>query len=137
MLLKSEDEQARLFHMQETVDYNWSMRTLERQICNLYYERMLMSHNTQIVRDEATEKEIRQEPKDIIKDPYVLEFYGINGNKSQPASLNFSYKVYIINKAQKQKIRKQLEALGIDKSTLFPEVEHVAEHIKDKYHLPK
>ena len=44
------------------------------------------------------------------------------------------YKEY---KAQKQNIRKQLEALGIDKSTLFPEVEHVAEHIKDKYHLPK
>ena len=73
----------------------------------------------------------------IIRQSGAFFLYGINGNKSQPASLNFSYKVYIINKAQKQKIRKQLEALGIDKSTLFPEVEHVAEHIKDKYHLPK
>lgn len=42
--------------MQETVDCNWSTRTLERQIGNLYYERMLMSHNTQIVRDEAAEE---------------------------------------------------------------------------------
>lgn len=73
----------------------------------------------------------------IIRQSGAFFLYGINGNRSQPASLNFSYKVYIINKAQKQKIRKQLEALGIDKSTLFPEVEHVAEHIKDKYHLPK
>ena len=73
----------------------------------------------------------------IIRQSGAFFLYGINGNKSQPASLNFSYKVYIINKAQKQKIRKQLEALGTDKSTLFPEVEHVAEHIKDKYHLPK
>lgn len=73
----------------------------------------------------------------IIRQSGAFFLYGINGNKSQPASLNFSYKVYIINKAQKRKIRKQLEALGIDKSTLFPEVEHVAEHIKDKYHLPK
>lgn len=73
----------------------------------------------------------------IIRQSGAFFLYGINGNKSQPASLNFSYKVYIINKAQKQKIRKQLEALGIDKSTLFPEVEHVAEHIKDKYHLSK
>mgnify|MGYP000009432948 FL=1 len=73
----------------------------------------------------------------IIRQSGAFFLYGINGDKSQPASLNFSYKVYIINKAQKRKIRKQLEALGIDKSTLFPEVEHVAEHIKDKYHLPK
>ena len=66
--------------MQETIDCNWSTRTLERQIGNLYYERMLMSHNTQIVKDEAAEKEIRQEPKDIIKDPYVLEFLGLKDN---------------------------------------------------------
>lgn len=66
--------------MQETIDCNWSTRTLERQIGNLYYERMLMSHNTQIVKGEAAEKEIRQEPKDIIKDPYVLEFLGLKDN---------------------------------------------------------
>lgn len=71
----------------------------------------------------------------IIRQSGAFFLYGINGNKSKPASLDFGYKVYIINKAHKQKIRKQLEALGIDKSTLFPEVEHVAEHIKDKYHI--
>lgn len=80
LLLKVGNEQARLFYMQETVDCNWSTRTLERQIGNLYYERMLMSHNTQVVRNEATEREIRQEPKDIIKDPYVLEFLGLKDN---------------------------------------------------------
>lgn len=80
LLLKVGNEQARLFYMQETIDCNWSARTLERQIGNLYYERMLMSHNTQIVKDEAAEKEIRQEPKDIIKDPYVLEFLGLKDN---------------------------------------------------------
>ena len=73
----------------------------------------------------------------IIRQSGAFFLYGINGNKSTPALLPFGYKVYIINKAHKQKIRKQLEALGIDKSTLFPEVEHVAEHIKDKYHLLK
>lgn len=79
-LLKVEDEQARLFYMQETVDCNWSTRTLERQIGNLYYERMLMSHNRQLVKNEATEKQVSQEPKDIIKDPYVLEFLGLQDN---------------------------------------------------------
>lgn len=80
LLLKVGNGQARLFYMQETIDCNWSTRTLELQIGNLYYERMLMSHNTQIVKDEAAEKEIRQEPKNIIKDPYVLEFLGLKDN---------------------------------------------------------
>ena len=80
LLLKVEDEQVRLFYMQETVDCNWSTRTLERQIGNLYYERMLMSHNRQLVKNEATEKQVSQEPKDIIKDPYVLEFLGLQDN---------------------------------------------------------
>lgn len=39
-----------------------------------------MSRPTQVVRDEATEKQIAQEPKDIIKDPYVLEFLGLKDN---------------------------------------------------------
>lgn len=73
----------------------------------------------------------------IIRQSRAFFLYGINGNKSKPALLDFDYKIYIINKTQKKKIRKQLEALGMDKSTLFPEVEHVAEHIKDKYHMSK
>lgn len=71
----------------------------------------------------------------IIRQSGAFFFYGINGDKSKPALLEFQYKMYVINKNNKKKIRKQLEALGIDKSTLFPEVEHVAEHIKDKYNI--
>lgn len=71
----------------------------------------------------------------IIRQSGAFFLYGINGDKSKPAPLGFQYKMYVINKAHKKKIRKQLEALGIDKSTLFPEVEHVAEHIKDKYNI--
>lgn len=71
----------------------------------------------------------------IIRQSGAFFLYGINGDKSKPATLEFQYKMYIINKNNKKKIRKQLEALGIDKSTLFPEVEHVAEHIKGKYNI--
>jgi predicted nuclease of restriction endonuclease-like (RecB) superfamily len=80
LLLKVENNQARQFYMQETIDCNWSTRTLERQIGNLYYDRMLMSKNPQAVKDEATEKQIIQQPQDIIKDPYVLEFLGLKDN---------------------------------------------------------
>jgi len=77
LLLRVENDRARQFYMQESIDCNWSTRSLERQIGNLYYERMLMSQNNQVVKQEATEKTTQQEPKDIIKDPYVLEFLGL------------------------------------------------------------
>ncbi len=73
----------------------------------------------------------------IIRQSGAFFLYGIDGDKSKPARLTFTYKTYIIGKTQKKKIRKQLETLGIDESTLFPEIEHVAEHIKEKYHIPK
>jgi len=80
LLLKVKNEKARQFYMQETIECNWSTRSLERQINNLYYERMLMSQNDPKVKDEATEKTTRQEPQDIIKDPYVLDFLGLKDN---------------------------------------------------------
>jgi predicted nuclease of restriction endonuclease-like (RecB) superfamily len=80
LLLKVENEQARQFYLQEAIDCNWSTRSLERQINNFYYERMLMSQNNEVVKQEATEKTNKQEPKDLIKDPYVLEFLGLKDN---------------------------------------------------------
>jgi len=80
LLLRIENDQARQFYLQEAIDCNWSTRSLERQINKLYYERMLMSKNNQVVKAETTEKTTQQEPKDIIKDPYVLEFLGLKDN---------------------------------------------------------
>lgn len=80
LLLKVENDRARQFYMQESIDCNWSTRSLERQIGNLYYERMLMSKNTDVVKGEALEKTTQQEAKDIIKDPYVLDFLGLKDN---------------------------------------------------------
>lgn len=74
LLLKVETENARLFYLNEAIEANWSTRTLERQIGNLYYERMLMSKYKTIVKQEAIEKQINLQPKDYIKDPYVLNF---------------------------------------------------------------
>ena len=80
LLLKIKNEKARQFYMQEAIDCNWSTRSLERQIHKLYYERMLMSKNAPQVKEEANEKTYEQEPKDIIKDPYVLEFLNLKDN---------------------------------------------------------
>ncbi|HRP90823.1 MAG TPA: PDDEXK nuclease domain-containing protein [Edaphocola sp.] len=80
LLLKVESHRARQFYMQEAIECNWSTRSLERQINNLYYDRMLMSKNTEVVKSEALEKTDQQEPQDIIKDPYVLAFLGLKDN---------------------------------------------------------
>jgi predicted nuclease of restriction endonuclease-like (RecB) superfamily len=80
LLLKVKEEKARQFYMQEAIDCNWSTRSLERQINNLYYQRMLMSQNKDIVKSEAIEKTDQENAKDIIKDPYVLEFLGLKDN---------------------------------------------------------
>jgi len=80
LLLKVKDDHARAFYLQETAESNWSTRSLERQINNLYYERMLMSKNTEVVKNEADQKTYEQEASELIKDPYVLEFLGLKDN---------------------------------------------------------
>ena len=73
LLMRIEDEKSRQFYANECVKSNWSVRQLKRQIGTFYYERLLASQDK-----EAVEKEIglpeKVEPKNIIRDPYVLEF---------------------------------------------------------------
>jgi predicted nuclease of restriction endonuclease-like (RecB) superfamily len=47
---------------------------LERQINSFYYERLLSSQDRQPVRSEAIQQTAELSPRDILKDPYVLEF---------------------------------------------------------------
>lgn len=82
LLLKVEKEESRQFYMEETIASHWNTRTLERQINSLYYERMLMSgkEGRPAVKQEAESKKEVAQPKDIIKDPYVLEFLDLKSN---------------------------------------------------------
>lgn len=77
LLLSVEDEKAREFYLQEAINCNWSTRSLDRQIGNLYYQRMVMSRNDKGVKEEAIQKTDQEKASDIIKDPYVLEFLGL------------------------------------------------------------
>ena len=84
LLLRVENPKAREYYMQECVKSNWGTRALERQIGTHYYERLLSSRDKEHVIEEAKEKtkELQLVPKDIIKDPYVLEFLDLKDNKS-------------------------------------------------------
>lgn len=83
LLMRVEKEYARQFYMEEAIAGNWSTRSLERQINTLYYERMLASgnENRSLVKAEADTKTEMAQPRDIIKDPYVLEFLELTPNR--------------------------------------------------------
>lgn len=82
LLLKVERNDALEFYMQEAIESNWSTRTLERQINSLYFERMVLTRKEgrPLVKAEADNKKELLQAKDIIKDPYVLEFLDLKQN---------------------------------------------------------
>lgn len=82
LLLKIDDEKARNFYIKETIDGNWSTRQLERAIDTLSYQRYLASGNNYDVVEDTIKKEKPYNPKEIIKEPYVLDFTGIKPNSN-------------------------------------------------------
>ncbi|MDO4159689.1 MAG: PDDEXK nuclease domain-containing protein [Prevotellaceae bacterium] len=77
-LLTVQNDEARNYYINECVAENWSTRQLERQINTLYYERMLASRDKETVRAEIQTNEPKPlSPREIIHDPFVLEFLGI------------------------------------------------------------
>jgi len=82
LLLKVEKPEARAFYEQEAAEQNWSTRELERQITSFFYERTLMSADKRQMLTRARAKAEKYEPREFVKDPYVLEFLGL---KESPA----------------------------------------------------
>lgn len=74
LLLKVENNEARGFYEAESVKSRWSSRELDRQINSLLFERLALSNDKKHVLKMAKEGQVVDEPKDLVKDPYVLEF---------------------------------------------------------------
>ena len=73
-LMRVENENARFFYEIEAAKNGWTKRQLERQIHSFYYERLLKSRDKAGMRKLANQGEPAEQPVDVIKDPYVLEF---------------------------------------------------------------
>ena len=52
-IAKVQNEQARLYYLKEAAANNWSVRTLDRNISTLYYQRLLSSQQKETVINEA------------------------------------------------------------------------------------
>lgn len=77
ILMRMDNIAERNFYEIEAVQNNWSLRELRRQIDSALYERLALSRDKEKVKELAFKGEIIEKPKDIIKNPYILEFLGL------------------------------------------------------------
>ncbi|MBL7644964.1 MAG: DUF1016 family protein [Candidatus Hydrogenedentes bacterium] len=78
LLLTIQDPDERNFYEIESASENWSLATLKRQVASSLYERLALSRKKSEVRKLAAEGQIITRPEDILKEPYVLEFLGLD-----------------------------------------------------------
>ena len=97
LLIRVQNEQARLWYMNEAAEQTWSSRQLDRQISVLYYERLLNSTDTLSVRKEAENNLAQLAPQEFIHDPYVLDFLNL---KNYPALHETDIEKSLINNLQ-------------------------------------
>lgn len=96
LIMRVESDQARTYYLQETAQQHWSVRTLERNINTLYYQRLLASQMKEVVKEEMQLKtaEFQKDPHEFIKNPTVLEFlnipthYAYNENELEKSLIN-------------------------------------------------
>ncbi len=75
-LLQHDDPLERFFYEVETIKNNWSVRELERAINTALYVRTGLSKNKEAILSKFNNQKPAQSI-DIIRDPYFLEFLGL------------------------------------------------------------
>ena len=81
----------------EAADPGWSVRELKRQLASSLYERLALSRDKEEVRRLVTDGQVIQKTSDLIKDPVVLEFLGL---EERPAYSETDLETAIINRLQ-------------------------------------
>ena len=81
-LIQISDASKREYYELEAVNNAWTSRELERQINSMLYERLLLSNDKESVLAVARKERIPETPTEVIKDPMVLEFLGLEKKAS-------------------------------------------------------
>ena len=78
LIMRVQDSKAREWYLREAAREQWSVRQLERNINSFYYQRQLESG---LVESENSTRCVENsnsiDPRQFVKDPYVLEFVGL------------------------------------------------------------
>ena len=77
-LLKIDDPLERAFYKKEAENEHWGVRELKRQMKSMLFHRLALSTDKQEVMRLAREGQIVERPEDILKEPYVFEFTGLD-----------------------------------------------------------
>lgn len=78
LLLTIRNLDERSFYEIEATSAGWSVPELKRQVASSLYERLALSRDREGVRQLADAGQIIVRPEDILKEPYVLEFLGLD-----------------------------------------------------------
>lgn len=76
-LLDIADKDKREYYILETINNCWTARQMKRQITSMLYERLLLSNDKESVLAMARKEKAPEAPQEIVKDPMVLEFLGL------------------------------------------------------------
>ena len=78
LLLTIKDADERKFYEIESTNENWSLSVLKRQKASALYHRLALSRDKAGVKRLAEKGQIITKPEDMLKEPYVLEFLGLD-----------------------------------------------------------
>ncbi len=77
LLIGIADKDKREYYELEAANNCWTARQMQRQINSMLYERMLLSNDKEAVLAMARKERMPEKPQEIVKDPMVLEFLGL------------------------------------------------------------
>lgn len=76
-LLTLEDDLERSFYEKQCIHEKWSLRELKRQKNSALFKRLALSKDMKGIIELSKKGQVIENAKDLIKDPYVLEFLKI------------------------------------------------------------
>jgi len=79
-------EAQRSFYEIEATQQGWTLRELKRQFNAGLYERLALSRDKNSIRELARKGQHVAKPQDLLKEPYVLEFLGLQEKASYSES---------------------------------------------------
>jgi predicted nuclease of restriction endonuclease-like (RecB) superfamily len=91
-LIRIEDEDKRSFYEIEASSNHWKLHELKRQFNAALYERLLLSRDKEGVKQLATSGQVIETPQDVIKDPLILEFLGLE-DKAKYSELDLETRI--------------------------------------------
>jgi predicted nuclease of restriction endonuclease-like (RecB) superfamily len=90
-LMNIDNRDERRFYEIESGQNQWSLSELKRQFNSGIYERLALSRDKKGVKTLADKGQIIGNPQDVLKDPYVLEFLGLDKRKIHATGTIYYY----------------------------------------------